>query len=460
MLKSSAPTAGAHLGVVPRELRLLFTESPELTFSTVFLLGPGGDTVSLAPLQIAVDSRRALVAAVRGTLAAGTYTVEWKMAGADGHPVRGRFQFTIAPGAEGLSVAPPSAPAGEPGAAVVAPGQESPPAAHHNPVSLPSGEAFNAESPLYVAVRWLLYTGLLVVLGAVAFQFAVLGFLRRKQPSESSIIAPARDGAAAVGLVGVVIVAVATILRLYAQSYAMHGPTLALDGSLIGSMLAKTLWGWGWLLQIVGVTIAAAGFHGARSGVRTGWGVAGLGAVALAFSPALSGHAASAPQLVPLAIIADGLHVIGAGGWLGSLLLVVAVGIPTAMRLGEGNRGPAVADLVNAFSPTALAFAGITATSGVFAAWLHLGAVSALWQTPYGRTLLLKLGILSVVAGTGAYNWLRVKPSLGDERGGARVRRSAMVELAVGVLVLLVTAVLAATPTAMDALAMGTAAAR
>ena len=109
---------------------------------------------------------------------------------------------------------------------------------------------------------------------------------------------------------------------------------------------------------------------------------------------------------------------------------------------------------MNAFSPTALAFAGVTATTGVFAAWLHLERVSALWETAYGRTLLIKLAVLSIVAATGAYNWLRVRPALGDLEGATRVRRSAMVELGVGLLVLAVTAVLVAMPTAADEAAM------
>ncbi len=127
---------------------------------------------------------------------------------------------------------------------------------------------------------------------------------------------------------------------------------------------------------------------------------------------------------------------------------------PACLRLAESERGRAVAALVNAFSPTALVFAGITAATGALAAWLHLGTVPALWQSDYGRMLLLKLGVLSVVAATGAYNWLRVKPALGDVLGATRVRRSASVELTVGVLVLLVTAILVATPTAMDVSAM------
>ncbi|HEY0152248.1 MAG TPA: CopD family protein [Longimicrobium sp.] len=169
--------------------------------------------------------------------------------------------------------------------------------------------------------------------------------------------------------------------------------------------------------------------------------------MALAFAPALSGHAASVPGVAALAVLADGVHVLGAGGWVGGLLLVVVVGVPVAMDLKKEQRGPAVAALVNAFSPTALLFAGALTLTGLYAAWLHLGRIPALWDTGYGRTLLLKLGVLSVVFGTGAYNWLRLKPALGDEVGATRLRRSATVEIATGILVLLVTAVLVATAT-------------
>ena len=109
-----------------------------------------------------------------------------------------------------------------------------------------------------------------------------------------------------------------------------------------------------------------------------------------------------------------------------------------------------VAELVNAFSPTALMFAGLVTATGVFAAWMHLGALPALWQTTYGRTLLIKLALLSAMAFTGAYNWLRVKPTLGQAEGAVLIRRSATIEVIVGIIVLLVTAVLVATPTAMD----------
>ena len=480
-LQRAEPGQGTHLSTTPRELRLTFNESVELAVARLQLIGADSASVELGPLALDPDSATVLVAPIRGGLVAGTYTVAWQIAGADGHPVRGTYTFVIAPGAAGL-------------AGPVAPGAAPPPVTHHDPTALPAGEGFDAESPLYVLVRWLTYLALAGVIGATAFRFAVLPLTRRQaHPGVEHLLGPAAASAARLGLAAAALAGVAAVLRLYAQSYALHGGSRALEPALVGTMLTRTLWGWGWLLQAVGTALALAGFAGAarprpqaapirsdapvepvpvlvgsaspsepalveepgqrsdpapRSAHETpgaAWLLAGLGALALAFAPALSGHAAAAPRLGPLAILADTLHVLAAGGWIGGLLVLVAAGVPAAMRLEREDRGPAVAALVNAFSPTALAFAGALTLTGLFAAWLHMGSIPALWQSGYGQTLLVKLGVLSGVFATGAYNWLKVKPALGDELGATRLRRSARVEIAVGAVVLLVTAVLVAT---------------
>lgn len=454
LLQSSTPAANTRLHSAPRELRLVFTESPELGFTRVTLAGPNG-TVALGPLAPVPNAPRGVVARIRGALTAGTYVVNWQTAGADGHPVRGFFRFVIESNATGLmartpqGASPPQPPAGEPGASVPIPGGDPIPAAHH---ALPAAaaDAFDAESAAYVAIRWLQFTTLVLVLGALAFSYATLGLLRRIRGGDPLLLPDARRRAAAIGLWSAMILALTAPLRLYAQSYAMHGAERAADPGLLGMMIGRTSWGAGWLLQTFGVLVTIGGFLLARRDHRAGWPLAAVGAFALAATPAFSGHAAAAPRFAWGAIAADTVHVIGAGGWLGGLLLLLAAGIPAAMQLEESARGRAVADLVNAFSPTALLFAGAVGATGVFAAWLHVGGVGALWTTDYGRTLLLKLAILSIVAGTGAYNWLRVRPALGDVEGARRIRRSGMAELAVGVLVLAVTAVLVATPTPRD----------
>ncbi|HET7275877.1 MAG TPA: CopD family protein [Longimicrobiaceae bacterium] len=305
---------------------------------------------------------------------------------------------------------------------------------------------FSAESPLYAAVRWLTFMGLVGVIGVVAFRLVVLWMMCHKwEPAGRAIVAPAAARAARFGLGAVAVLAVALVLRLYAQSYAIFGGSHALDSESISALLSGTTWGWGWLLQGAAALVALAGFVMAEKDSRMGWTLATLGVIALAFTPGLSGHAVATPELTALAVLTDGLHVLGAGGWLGSLLLVVVVGIPVALGRTDGDRGATVGALINAFSPTALFFAGVVVSTGVFAAWLHLGTVPALWESAYGRTLLLKLAVLSIVFGTGAYNWLKVKPSLGDEAAAGRLRRSATLELGVGVVVLAITAVLVAT---------------
>ena len=76
----------------------------------------------------------------------------------------------------------------------------------------------------------------------------------------------------------------------------------------------------------------------------------------------------------------DTLHVIGAAGWLGSLLFVFAAGIPAVDTAGPDARWNTVASLVNTFSPIALAFAGLVVLTGIISATLRLGSIPALWM--------------------------------------------------------------------------------
>lgn len=438
-LRSSVPADRARLSAVPRQIRLAFTQPVELAFTRIEFLGSDRRTIPLAPLSAVPDSPSVVVARIQGPLvAAGTYTVRWQTAGPDGHPISGRIVFFIEPGAAGLVVREP-----------LGPGR--PLVDHHPAAAAPEGPAFDAGSPLYAAIRWLTFAGLLGIVGAAAFRLLVLGLLERERiPFAEPLIAPAAGRAACLALAMAGILVIAALLRLYAQSYALHGAKLALDPERLRATLTRTTWGLGCIVQAVASLVTLAGTLVARRRHALGWGIVALAALALAFTPAFSGHAATASRFPTLAILADGLHVIGAGGWLGSLLVVIAVGLPVASRLPHTDRGPAIAALVNAFSPTALFFAGIVVATGTFAAWLHMGALSAFWTTAYGRTLLLKLAVLSLVFGTGAYNWLRVKPLLGSEESARRLRRSALFEVAVGAAVLAVTAVLVATPPPME----------
>jgi copper transport protein len=82
--------------------------------------------------------------------------------------------------------------------------------------------------------------------------------------------------------------------------------------------------------------------------------------------------------------------------------------------------------------------------SGLLAAWLRLPTVASLWESSYGRILLLKLAFVALVVVLGALNWRRLS-RLGDDGAAQRITRTASVELTIAALVLAVTAVLVST---------------
>ena len=142
------------------------------------------------------------------------------------------------------------------------------------------------------------------------------------------------------------------------------------------------------------------------------------------------------------------LHEVSASLWLGTLFVLVVVGIPTVLRSPglADRRGPLVARMVNCFSPLALCASALLGVTGVVTSWLKLRYLSALWTTPVGYVLLAKLAVVLVIVGLGGWNWQRLTPKLDTERGVIELRRSSALELWFAVVVLLLTAVLVVMP--------------
>lgn len=225
----------------------------------------------------------------------------------------------------------------------------------------------------------------------------------------------------------------AALLRMTQQALlfaAAPEEAPAMVGTLVG-----TAWGRAWLVQVI-AALSAVVLPGAwlRKGLLFGV----LLAVAAVVPPAFQGHAMSVEGLATQAVVADALHLVAAGIWVGTLAVLAVV------RLAAMSAPEATAT-VRAFSPWALGGAATLAVTGLFASWLHVATPANLVGTPYGRALLLKVGLVAGVAALGAWNWKRVTPQLPAPGGLERLRRSARAEVVVAVLVLLVTASLVAT---------------
>lgn len=434
-LLRSHPAKGEQVTESPTLLQLAFREPIQAVFTRITLLGPDSVDIPLGDLRIEGDSATIAVIPIAGQLSAGRHVVTWRTTGADGHAVSGSYDFEVLASAV-LPIAPDQdTTAPEPG--TVANARE--------------GPVLAVEGWPYVLVRWLTFASLLGVLGAVFFRVAVLStFQRTETEAGSGRTESLSQSTARFGRTAALVLGVATFARLGAQMLTMLDPADPLTLAWFSALLGGSIWGKGWMLQMAGLLVAWWGFgRAARANGGRGWAVAGTGALALAVTPALSGHAIATTERTLLAVSADTLHILAAGGWMGGLAVLVLVGLPTIRRTSSDAQAVAVARLVNAFSPPALVLGGLVGLTGVFGGWLHLGAISDLWTTRYGQTLALKLLVVGVLFGLGALNFLRVRPVLGQESGTRLLRRSAGLELATGIIVLLVTAVLVALPPAM-----------
>lgn len=92
-LRSTDPADGSTVTVVPAALTLTFDQPATAIGTEIVVLAPDGRTVSVGE-PVLVDAN--VSQAIEGELPAGTYSVQWRVTSADGHPLSGELTFTAA----------------------------------------------------------------------------------------------------------------------------------------------------------------------------------------------------------------------------------------------------------------------------------------------------------------------------------------------------------------------------
>ena len=271
------------------------------------------------------------------------------------------------------------------------------------------------------------FVGYFLAIGAIGFRFGVVRKARGISDEAMVILGP--DRAALFGVVGVLLIALALIGGPFANAIA--------NGKTFAESLPKNLPAFEF--KVAMLVLALLGFTLVRVTSSVGWTVAAIGILAAVLQPLYTGK---------LSGKVNAIHILAASTWLGTLLVLTAIGIRGVIRSHTSGqqRAELVADLVNSFSPLALISAAIVGITGLTTAWLHLKRLSALWTTSYGIALIVKLILVAIVVTLGAWNWRRVRPSLGDEGSELTIHRSATMELTFAALVLLATSVLVTLP--------------
>jgi copper resistance protein C len=94
----SEPAANTALAISPTQVKLWFTQRPELTVTSIKLKSGTGATAverALAPLSRAAANGAPIVAPVGAALAAGHYEVVWRTMARDGHVLNGVIPFDV-----------------------------------------------------------------------------------------------------------------------------------------------------------------------------------------------------------------------------------------------------------------------------------------------------------------------------------------------------------------------------
>ena len=386
--QTSVPDANAVLDTAPAEVRITFGEEPDPRLSHIDVLDTGGATHQQGPLTANPQDPRELRIAV-GPLTKGVYTVAWRtVSSVDGHRAAGSFAFGI-----GVSAAQ-----------VVSAGTQG-----GSSSSIDTGRP----SALAVAGRWVLYLGLFALLGA-----AFTGVVVLPAPSRSQLLL------AAGGLV-LAIAGTAVIISVEAVD-AQTGVSDLLSTSLGRASIERVV--------AIAATAAALGVawrtHTRRRRVALAAG--GLGGAAAMFTDVSASHAAAA-SYSGLNIVLQWVHILAASMWIGGLAaLLLALRDPAL----AGARGAAV----RRFSAGAGIALGVVLLTGVVRAAVEIGSWGMVLSTDFGRLVIVKVVLISVLAALGGVNRWRHVGRIPARLSG--LRRVGTVELVVATVTVLVAATL------------------
>ncbi|WP_184953393.1 copper resistance CopC/CopD family protein [Paractinoplanes abujensis] len=392
VLVNSDPGNGTIVPDAPNKITLNFSESVNLLSGKIQVLAPDG---SRADQGDPTASGGTVTIPLRSGGGRGTYLVSYRVISADSHPVGGSLTYSV-----GAASAAPTA-------------------------TLDDVTVDPVVRTLIPIGKYLGYAGLVLLIGPTL----VLALL---WPHRLSRTGPGRLVWTGIGLI-----LFSTLVAIWLQAPYSTGSGLfdvrvgdlrEVLGSTFGAIMLVRL----------GVICAAAlllrpMLRGSGADSKTDLALLGvLGVAAIATWP-LTGHPTASP-VAGVSVVVDAIHLAAMSVWLGGLVMLVGF----LLRKADQRELGAILPIWSRWAATSVA---ALIVAGVIQALIEVSSLSGLFNTTYGRLILVKVGLVGIVLGFAWYS-RRLVQSKAAEESPRGLRRIVAVELAITAVVIGVTSAL------------------
>jgi copper transport protein len=379
-LLKTTPAASVVVSSPPKSIAMVFSEAVEPRFAIVSVTDAGAHQFAAGPARRSPSNVDELDVPLK-PMREGWYLVVWRVISADGHPVRGAYTFAVGPN---------QGPA---------------------PQFVIPTLSETAATPSLITARWVMFVALLAALGLFVLRIGIARpLVTRVAGTQLRAVSVAFWIALAIALVATPVYLLMATAQFALRSFWSFGALVPL--------VRVSAFGRGYLdlelvLALFGVAAGVALWldrpERAQRSIASLLALCGatLAGGAVLLVPGVAGHAGQTSPRA-LALTLDWLHLCAAALWIGGLigLLVLWRSLAVAQRVA----GLVVA--VPRFSNVAFVSVAALLGSGIAASLLRLPTLASLWDTSYGKTIVVKALLLAGAMLVGAVNLLRTTPRL------------------------------------------------
>jgi copper transport protein len=428
-LVSTDPADGAQLSVAPTQISWVFDKSVPLDTMTITLTGSDGVRSDLLGSTYGRAGDTTVVTPLPA-LQPGAVSLRWRLVGPDGHTITGRVEFTIAsPVAPVDNVSPPTTVA--------------PPLADDAATNDDLSGSDDAASSTPSVVRWVLrfasYAAIMTSVGVLittAFVWAAAG----SQPLLRRVLSRSLLVVAVLALLQLLVVASDVSGKAPWSSFGSVDAALTTDAGL-ALAIRIALAGGLWLLLFPARVVHREVY----------WTAVSMAGVSLLATWAFAGHSRSL-RWPAVGVTADVAHHAAAAAWIAGLAIVGWIAVPA-------QTGETVVATVRRFSNVAAVSVGVLVITGLMQSLRLVGNPLNLFEQTHGRLLVAKVVLLAIMLGLANENRRRVNLRLNDPLGVdnhvTTIRQSMIVEFAIGLVIVAITAAMVVSTPATSSVGTG-----